>query len=92
MKNKLFIVLPLVALILGGYYFYQTKFSDKVKLERCANISLIANQLMGKVSKDLDYRKPLKHKLRYPEFEKVWDDCAYELKNNPIKFNAKYKK
>ena len=92
MKNKIFITLFIIIIIFGGYYFYQTNFSKKAKLEGCADINLVAMQMLDQILDDIDYRKPLKDKLRYPEYEKNWDECENEFKNSPIKFNEKYKK
>ena len=92
-KNKIFIILAIFALGFGGYYFYQTKHSDKVQLEYCADLNLVAKQIVGEIPRDyLDYNESLRYKLKHPKYEKVWDDCAYELKNSSIKFHAKYKR
>jgi hypothetical protein len=42
----------------------------------------------GKAKKGISSR-PLKEKLSYPLYNKVWDECANELKNSPIKFYEK---
>ena len=98
MRNKIFV--SLLVFSLGfGVLVYQKNFSDKAKLIKCANINLLAKQLIDKFSRSdsgkaprnyLNYKETLKHKLKYPQYEKEWDDCEFEFKNSPIKFHEKY--
>ena len=93
MKNKVFVRLAIgVGIIVIGFggLVYKTNFTDKAKLMKCADINLIMQQLWGGLSKKLEYQESLKVKLLNPAYEKIWDNCHYELKNSPIKFYEKY--
>ena len=79
---------------------YKKNFSEKVKLEYCADVNVLALWLSGVVPKSSVEAiegtakkgissRPLKEKLSYPLYNKVWDECANELKNSPIKFYEK---
>jgi hypothetical protein len=89
----------LISVILT-WLIYQKNFSDKRKLEYCTDMNIITNWLTGRITKnDLQEIsgiekqgisiRPLKEKLSYSIYNKVWDECANELKNNPIKFHEK---
>ena len=79
---------------------YKKNFSEKVKLEYCADVNVLALWLSGVVPKSSVEAiegttkkgissRPLKEKLSYPLYNKVWDECVNELKNSPIKFYEK---
>jgi hypothetical protein len=82
------------------WVIYKKNFSEKARLEYCADINIITDWLTGKVPKsnftELSGNekqgismRPLKEKLLYPLYNKVWDECVNELKNSPIKFYEK---
>ncbi len=80
---------------------YKKNFSEKVKLEYCADVNVLALWLSGVVPKSSVEAiegmakkgissRPLKEKLSYPLYNKVWDDCVNEIRNSSIKFHEKY--
>ena len=81
------------------WIIYKNNFSEKAKLEYCADKNIIINWLIGKITKS-DFEvisgkdgislRPLKEKLVYSLYNKVWDDCVNEIRNSSIKFNEKY--
>lgn len=103
LKNKKFIkygigLLIFLSVILT-WIIYKNNFSEKAKLEYCADKNIIINWLIGKITKS-DFElisgkdgislRPLKEKFSYSLYNKVWDDCVNEIRNNPIKFHEKY--
>jgi len=81
------------------WIIYKNNFSEKAKLEYCADKNIIINWLIGKITKS-DFEvisgkdgislRPLKEKLVYSLYNKVWDDCVNEIRNSSIKFHEKY--
>jgi hypothetical protein len=104
LKNKklitygmgLFIFLSVII----SWLIYKKNFSEKAKLEYCADINIIKDWLTGKITKsdliEISGKekqgvslRPLKDKLIYSLYNKVWDECVNELRNSPIKFHEK---
>jgi hypothetical protein len=104
LKNKKIVTFGVGLLIFFLGYFtskiYKKNFSDKAKLEKCADINILANWLTGKITKSSlieitgekkgMFSVPLKEKLLHNSYNKVWDECVNELKNSSIKFYEKY--
>ncbi len=104
LKNKKLLTysigLFIFLLVILTWVIYKKNFSEKVKLEYCADVNVLALWLNGVVPKSSVEAiegtakkgissRPLKEKLSYSLYSKVWDECANELKNSPIKFYEK---
>ena len=77
------------AVAFGGIYFYKTQFSEKAKIEKCADYGYTVS---NKKNEDLKFvKKQLELKLRNNVYyEASWKRCEDELRNYPELFNAKY--
>ena len=109
MKDRLYLGLAIgvgaCLIVVGGWYIYNSKFSDTAKLENCSDqyfveynmhthhtgeIKFLSKRDQKSRKKDIKW-KSLKNKLIIPGYRIAFEkQCGWELKNKPHTFRATY--
>ena len=111
MKDRLYIGLAIgvgaCLIVVGGWYIYNSKFSDRAKLENCADRmhisynmfekppsgSIWTSKKTQKKRKEAINGKSLKYKLNILNYNQAFEKyCFGKFKDNPHTFRIKYQK